>query len=126
MAKHLRIRPVWMYLVNAMSIRFKPSAIWVLDFRLLFVMAQVMWGSVLHGHAKVVWQSELAALCEMRQSAQRYTWIGLEKITHELKKNEDIRKQLQTEQQSVLMHQTYVGMCHASYMFSRANKLLKV
>ena len=83
-------------------------------------------GSVLHGHAQVVWQSELAALCEMRQSAQRYTWIGLEKITHELKKNEDIRKQLQTEQQSVLMHQTYVGMCHASYMFSRANKLLKV
>jgi hypothetical protein len=83
-------------------------------------------GSVLHCNAKVVWQGELAALCEMRQSAQRYTWIGLEKITHELKKREDIRKQLQREQQSVLMQKTYVGMCHASYMFSRAIKLLKV
>ena len=30
-----------MFLNNAMSIRFKASAIWVLDFRLLFVMAQV-------------------------------------------------------------------------------------
>ena len=30
-----------MFLVNAMSICFKVSALWVLDFRLLFVMARV-------------------------------------------------------------------------------------
>ena len=32
---------MWMFLVNAMSICFKVCALWVLDFRLLFVMAQV-------------------------------------------------------------------------------------
>ena len=81
-------------------------------------------GSVQHCHAKVVWQGELVAVCEMRQSAQRYTWHGLEKVTRALLQREDIRKVLQGEQQSVLMHKTYVGMCHACYMFSRAIKHL--
>ena len=83
-------------------------------------------GSVLRCNAKLVWQGELVALCEVRQSAQRYTWIGLEKITKELIQREDIRIELQREQQSVLMQKTYVGMCHSSYMFSRANKLLEL
>ena len=83
-------------------------------------------GSVLRCNAKVTWQGTLVALCEMRQSAQKYTWFGLEMITRELTQRPDICALLQREQQSVLMNQTYVGMCHSVYMFSRAIKLLKL
>ena len=41
-------------------------------------------GSVLRCNAKVVWQGELVALCEVRQSAQTYTLSALETITKEL------------------------------------------
>ena len=83
-------------------------------------------GSVLRCNAEVVWQGELVGLCEVRQSANKYTWLGLEKVVRELDKREDIQVALQQEQQKVLMQKTYVGMCHGAYMFGRAIKLLKL
>jgi len=83
-------------------------------------------GSVRRDHAKVLWQGLLAALCELRQCAQRYTWSGLEVVLTKLDKNVDVQMTLQREQQTVLMQTPYVGMSHGCYMFKRAIQLLQV
>ena len=72
----------------------------------------------------VVWQGEIVTMCEMRQSAQRYTWQGLEKVVKELE-HRGCRR-LRRRQQSILLKQPYVGMCHASYMFTYAIKVLNL
>ena len=72
---------------------------------------------------RLVWQGQIVSMCEVRQSAQKYTWLGLERVVKELERREAYKESMvicprRRNTQSMLMQQPYVGMCHASYMFT--------